>query len=230
MQDGNNNEPGWVFKPGDLPGQNPAPQQPAPSLPDQQRVENSPAPSQSEALGSNQVPSPSEVSEQSPQLSPQPLYDDTYPHVEWTASEYIAHQKSAGWYGLLAISSIGIAAIVYFVTNGDIVSTVVVLVLGLLLGIFSARQPRELSYAIGNTGIHIGQKFYPYESFKTFSVVHDEGLGYVSLEPLRRFMPPLTIHYDPNDEDRIASTLAEYLPHEDHKPDLVDRITRRFRF
>ncbi len=153
-----------------------------------------------------------------------------YPRVEWTASEYIAHQKTGGWYVLLALGSAGVAAVVYFVTDGDLISTSVILILGLSLGVFAARQPRELTYVIDHTGLYIGEKFYPYQSFKTFSVVRDQGLGYISLAPLRRFMPPLTVHYDPEDEDKIAETLSQYLPYDDHKPDITDIIARKIRF
>ena len=151
-------------------------------------------------------------------------------HVEWTASEYLANPKSSGWFLLLALASVVIALIVYFVTGGDIISTVVIGVIGLALGIFAARQPHVLNYSIDDDGLHIGQKFYPYSSFKSFSVVYDNALGYISLMPLKRFMPPLIIHYDPNDEDKIANTLVEYLPLEDHKIDIVDNIAKRFRF
>jgi len=214
MQDGSQNEPGWVFKPGDTPEQ-------ANVTPD-----NPPNPSTSQSEEPSLPPTP--TPETSPAPVPQPNAD--YPHIEWTASEYIAHQKSAGWYGLLALGSIGIAAVVYFVTNGDLIYSSVIVILGLSLGIFAARQPRELQYAIDHTGIHIGEKFYPYQSFKTFSVVRDQGIGYISLAPLRRFMPPLTVHYDPADEDNIAETLSQYLPYDDHKPDITDIISRKIRF
>ncbi len=152
------------------------------------------------------------------------------PHVEWTASEYTANPKSGGWFGLLALATILVAVAVYFLTNGDIVSTAVIVVIAIMFGIFAARQPQTLNYAIDNDGFHIGQKFYPYETFKSFSVMHDGVMGYISLLPLKRFMPPLAIHYDPDDEERIANTLMEYLPYEEHKADVIDTITRKFRF
>jgi hypothetical protein len=83
---------------------------------------------------------------------------------------------------------------------------------------------------VDNSGIHIGAKFYPYVSFKSFSVAQEHAIGYISLMPLKRFMPPLVVHYAPEDEDRIANTLADYLPYEDHKTDMVDNFTRRIRF
>lgn len=159
----------------------------------------------------------------------EPTPDGNRPHVEWTASEYIAHQKSAAWFVLLAGGTIGLAAIVYLVTQ-DAVSTAIIPVLGIILGVFAARQPRVLPYAIDNTGIHIAEKFYPYASFKSFSVADDQAIHYISLLPLRRFMPPLVIHFDPDDEEKIRETLAAYLPYEEHKHDLVDTLSRRLRF
>ncbi len=33
--------------------------------------------------------------------------------VEWTASEYIAHHKTAGWFVLLGLATAGLAIVVY---------------------------------------------------------------------------------------------------------------------
>ena len=151
-------------------------------------------------------------------------------HIEWTASEYIASPKTGGWYVLLAVSSLVLAVAAFFVTGGDILSTAVIAILGILVGVFAARQPRTLSYRISTKGLQIGEKFYPFESFKSFSVANDQAMGFISLLPLKRFMPPLIVHYAPEDEGRIAQTLAEYLPYEDHKPDMIDSLTRKVRF
>lgn len=200
-------KPGFVFKPGD---------------------ESSELPAVHET-GAAAVP------EASPAAAPEPV--ESAPaaprvegaHVEWTASEYVANPKNSGWFMLLGLASALLAVIVYFVTK-DVVSTVITAVLGLLVGIFAARQPRTLNYAIDSQGLHVGQRFYPYNAFKSFSVADEHAMAYISLQPLKRFMPPLSIHYDPADEEKIAQTLAQYLPFEDHKPDMVDNLSRRIRF
>lgn len=201
---------------------------------------------QSQQLPAQQIPQPTPKPITKPVVSAEPIptldsYTDSQqyseandsdytPHVEWTASEYIASPKTTGWFMLLGISSVILAIAVYFLTSGDIVSSSVIVIIAVILGIFSARQPKVLNYAIDSSGFHIGDKFYPYGTFKSFSVVEEgNGLGYISLLPLRRFMPPLVIHYDPNDEEAIANTLLEYLPFEDHKPDMVDSLLKRFR-
>jgi hypothetical protein len=149
--------------------------------------------------------------------------------IEWTASEYIANPKNARWYSLLVIGSVLLAVVVYLVTK-DVISTSVIVILGIIVGVFAARQPKTLHYQLDTSGLQIGEKFYPYEMFKSFSIAQEHAIGFISLLPLKRFMPPIIIHYDPEDEGRIADTLADFLPYEEHKADVVDSLTRRFRF
>jgi hypothetical protein len=149
--------------------------------------------------------------------------------VAWSASEYIANPKNASWFMLLGIVSLVLSVVIYLLTK-DFVSTGVIAVLGIVVGVFAARQPHVLEYQLDQSGIHIAEKFYPYGSFKSFSVVEEGAFGYISLLPLKRFMPPLAIHYSPDDEKQIVETLADYLPFEEHKRDLVESFSRRVRF
>ena len=50
------------------------------------------------------------------------------------------------------------------------------------------------------------------------------------LEPTKRFLPPLTIYFDPSDGEAIFDTLAQHLPHEEKAPDFVERFMRKIRF
>jgi len=218
MQDGEQpNQPGFVFKPGDETAELPPVASPLSTA--EHPVEQS--------LPPDGTPEPT-PSLSAPQADSTPLTTDGN-GVSWTASEYMANPKNAGWFMALAVASVVLAVIVYIVTS-DVVSTIVTAIVGLTVGIFAARQPRTLQYRIDSQGLHIGQKFYPYESFKSFSVASEHAMNYISLQPLKRFMPPLTVHYDPADENQITQTLADYLPFEDHKPDMVENISRRIRF
>lgn len=149
--------------------------------------------------------------------------------VIWTASEYIAHDKSGGWYVLLGLAAVGIAGLVFVITR-EVVSTVVILVMGLAFGAFAARKPQELTYELGSSALRIGQKTYSYNHFKSFSIIEEGAVHSIMLMPLPRFMPPLSIYYDPQDEDKITNALSHYLPYVDRKQDAVDRLMRRVRF
>ncbi|MDB5183216.1 MAG: hypothetical protein JWO47_1000 [Candidatus Saccharibacteria bacterium] len=149
--------------------------------------------------------------------------------VTWSASEYVGHPKNAGWYLMLAGATASVGVIVYFLTR-DVVSTVVIAILGIVVGVFAARQPQVMEYALDRSGIHLGSRFYPYNVFKTFSVAEDGAFSHVTLLPLKRFLPPITVHYSPDDEEKIIKTLADYLPFEEHKNDVIENFSRRVRF
>ncbi len=219
MQEGQQpNEPGQVISPGSLPDS-------LPELPPEPAAITPVAPFS--AISEPPQPAAPDVDPSQPVT--ESTQEDSGAHIEWTASEYITNPKSAGWFGALAIGSVVLAIVVFIVTR-EWLSAIIIGILGIIVGIFAARQPQTLSYRIDSNGLQVGDKFYPYGSFKTFSVAREHAIGFIQLLPLKRFMPPLVIHYAPEDEDRIAEVLASYLPYEEHKADMVDSLTRKLRF
>lgn len=162
-------------------------------------------------------------------------YDDQFsapqqtPAVSWTASEYVAHDKNTGWYLSVVGASVVVAAVVYLITR-DYISPVVVVVLGIAFAAFGARKPQVLDYQIDNSGVHIGPKHYPYELYRTFSVLEEDAVRSILLMPIQRFNLPISLYYDPADETRIVEVLGAHLPHEDRKPAVVDNFMRKIRF
>lgn len=194
-----------------------------------------------EQLSPAPVPQPSppkqpEPPEQAPEPIPFPEDAQLRPGqrpdpnaIVWTASEFIAHEKSSNWYLAILGVTLAIAGLITLLTK-DIISVVVVLVCGLTFGFYGSRQPRQVEYQIDSQGISIGRKFLPYDGFRSFAIVEDGAFSSITLMPLKRFAVQATIYYAPDDEDRIIETLADYLPVEEHKIDAIDRLMRRIRF
>ncbi len=149
--------------------------------------------------------------------------------VTWTASEFIAHHKSAGWYLGLAIGAAVFAAFIFFITR-DVVSVIVVIVAALVLGSYGTRKPRQLEYQVDQKGLTIGGKHHSYEEFKSYSVTPEGAFSGISLMPLKRFAPIITIYYASEDEERIMAVLSPQLPYEEPQRDTVDSLMRRIRF
>jgi len=149
--------------------------------------------------------------------------------VTWTASEFIAHDKSSSWYLWLATGAIVLASLTYLLTR-DKVPAGVVIIVAATFGFLAARKPRELQYVIDDTGIHIAEKTYPYSSFRSFSIIQEEAVESIWFMPLKRFMPPLTVYFDPDDGQKIVNLLSEFLPVENRQLDMVDRLMHRLRF
>ena len=149
--------------------------------------------------------------------------------INWKASEFVEHHKNFSWYTGLILVALILAALVFIATR-DKISTGMVLIAALVLGIFAARKPRVLDYRLDDTGLTIGAKFYDYAAFKSFSVI-DEGPAYsIFLMPMKRFMPGLSLYYDQKDQGKIVDILAQRLPLEDRHVDTVDRFMHRIRF
>lgn len=198
-------------------------QAPAP-LPEPQDVQDEqPRPEQ---------PAPAESSWQyrdDENTAPGPFARHTAAPVSWTASEYVAHDKNAGWYVLVVLAALGLGGLIYLFTR-EWVSPVVVVLLGIAFAAFGARKPQVLEYAIDDAGVRIGQKLYPYGLFRTFSVIEEGAVRSILLMPLQRFNLPINVYYDPADEEKIIDALSFHLPHEDRQLSAIDNLMRKIRF
>lgn len=239
-------QPGqWQFKPGDsIQPQEPVGSQP-PILPNPVPAAS---PNPPAALQTPEAPQALHETAEQPHFNPapsppaeryahQPTATEAYPAattgagdaVTWSASEYIAHQKTAGWYAALAGAAVVVAALVY-VFSHDKVSTSAIIVVAIVFGIYAARKPRVLQYRVDGSGLTIGHKFYSYNQFRSFAVMGETAISNIAFMPLKRFMPLITVYFDPKDEEKIVDLLADRLPMEKFQNDPVDRIMHRIRF
>ncbi len=149
--------------------------------------------------------------------------------ISWTGSEFIAKPKGASWYFALGAIVTVISAIVY-ITVGDVVTIVTLILAGILFAIIAGRAPRQRSFMIDDRGVTVDSKLFPYHDFKSFNVLRDGAIGYIDLRPLRRFMPELSLYYAPEDEQKIFNVLATHLPNEQEGERKVDRLMRKLKF
>lgn len=171
--------------------------------------------------------SPYQLPQENLQLAmPQTLPDE---EISWTASEFIAHQKSPVWYMLLLLVGAAIATLTYFLTK-DVISTASIVIIAVIFAVYAGHKPRVLTYRLDRDGLTIGGKLYAYGQFHSFSVMEEGAIPSIVFMPLKRFMPLLTIYYDPKDEDTIVGMLAERLPLEQRKRDAIDSMLHKIRF
>jgi hypothetical protein len=163
------------------------------------------------------------------QSSPGTLPNSQSSGVGWTASEFIAHHKSAGWYTLLGLAALIVAAVVWLLTK-DVFSSSLVFIGVLLLGVYGAHKPRELTYAVDDLGITIGRIHHSFGEFRSFSVISEGAFASIELVPLRRFAMYTTVYFEPADEDKIVKVLNTHLPIQEPRSDLVEQLMRRIRF
>ncbi|MGF7229104.1 MAG: hypothetical protein ACQR33_03915 [Candidatus Saccharibacteria bacterium] len=148
--------------------------------------------------------------------------------VTWTASEFIAHEKSPLWYFSLMGITIVVVAVVYFVLH-DFVAIAALIFVAILFGFLAAHKPRVLSYHITPAGLTIDRKTYAFSDFKSYGVINEGAFSSITFIPLKRFMPTLSIYYPPEQEAAIVNALSNYLPFAPATHDLIDRLMHRIR-
>lgn len=218
MEDGNIQQPGETV----TPSQSPAPEPPAP-------VSTPPA---SESPIAEKPEHPSDGGpkfDTSKADLPAAAISANGSVITWTASEFIAHAKSFGWYAALFLAAAGFAALVFLITR-DPVSVGVILFGAIMFGIYAGHKPRELEYRVDTRGLTIGSKHFTYDHFRSFSVLPEGAFSSIVFMPLKRFAVPTTIYYAPEDEDKIVGLLGDCLPFEQRGHDAVDRLMHRIHF
>lgn len=225
-------QPGQTISPQSSPAAPPAPAVVTPVTPDQ-----APPPA---AASEPDTPPVAMQQPESKNTSPGPQPDSADPTVtptmhkpgapiSWTASEFIAHDKSTGWYTALAGVTIVVAALVYLLTR-DKISTGVVIVAAIAFGGYAARRPNQQQYALDDQGLHIGSRYFDYNEFRSFCVIDEGSFSSISFVPLKRFGQLISIYYDPADESAIIDLLSARLPIDQRGHDAFDRFLKRIRF
>jgi hypothetical protein len=150
-------------------------------------------------------------------------------NVSWTASEFIDHRRGVIWYSWLALATVALTVLVYWLTK-DYFAAAVIAVLGLIVAAVSQWKPRQLQYRLTDKGLHIEQKFYPYSQFKFFSIIHENDLSSLVLSQTKRYLPPLSVFIDADDEPAITELVGEHLPLQPGNADRIEQLSRRLRF
>lgn len=148
--------------------------------------------------------------------------------IEWAASEYIEHSRGASWYLGLIVAAVVIAGVLYLLTK-DYIASIIVVITAIVVAVFSLQKPREVTYSLSPEGLLIGEKLYSYGHFKSFSIVREGGLSSINLMPIKRFLPVISLYFEPTQEANIVQVLGQHLPYEQRQPDRVDRLSRRLK-
>jgi hypothetical protein len=239
--DGDSQQPGntgnWQYKPEDT-GTNAAqkPVAQTPQVPVASVQQTNPAPAVAATAETTDAAADTSTadSEYDESVDDQAEDDEEYlpahPEVAWTATEFIAHEKSTVWYAALFGVAVVLALLVYLLSR-DKVSAGIIVVVGIIFGVTAGRKPRSVQYLVDQHGITVNRAFRSYTEFKSFALVEEAAVDSIIFMPLKRFTLPLSLYVEPQDVDAVVAKLSDYLPldpHHDH--DLIDQFVQRIHF
>lgn len=88
----------------------------------------------------------------------------------WKVMEREHYQHSRQW--MLVFGSIALGLLIFAVLTGNYMFALVILIVCFIIVFNEHEEPGKLEFVIGTEGIMLGDKFYDYDEFKSFSVLY----------------------------------------------------------
>lgn len=148
--------------------------------------------------------------------------------VSWEASEFVHRDKNSSWFiGTIVVGAL-FALFALFVLK-EMLFTIVIVVMTATVLFLAARPPRILRYQLTEGGLRINETHYAYHEFRGFGVVMDGGIHYITLLPIKRFMPAIDLYFPQENGETIVDLLGAHIPMQTVTPDIIDRLAQYLR-
>ena len=151
------------------------------------------------------------------------------PPISWSAQEYIHPDKGPYWFVIFGVLVIGFIAVDFFLLRSWTFSALVI-VMAVAVMVYIRRPPRTISYSVSpRQGLHVGERLYHFEEFRSFGVIDDDGNHSIMLIPRKRFSPGVSVYFPEDVGEKVVDTFGHQLPMEDIKLDPIDHLVRKLR-
>lgn len=155
--------------------------------------------------------------------------DNKKTDVSWSAAEYEYQPKSSEWFWVLGIITLALAIAALLLKNILFASFIVLA--GFTIALYGTKRPGEVKFSITGRGIQIADRFYPYESLKSFWIRYDPPRK-KELEIISKklFMPRFVLPLGEADPNEVRAILGRALTEEEAKESLAEAVAERLGF
>lgn len=169
-----------------------------------------------------------DTTEPIPDTMPESPVADLAQPFSWTAPESVHVARGKGWYVVFGAVILGLMALAIFIFESWTFA-ILLPVMAIATIMLITKKPRDINYAVGPKGIHIGDKLYDYSEFRAFGIYQDaEPLSIIVL-PVKRFSPGITLYFSEAEGETIVDMLGARLPLQEVKHDAFDKLIRLIR-
>ncbi|MFH1291811.1 MAG: hypothetical protein ABIH87_01265 [bacterium] len=149
---------------------------------------------------------------------------------KWQVREYEKPGSDRRWYTMMGLA--GALLLIFGLFTGNYLFILVIVLFAIILFLHSMQDPMEVDFAITETGIVLGNKFYRYSELENFWIIYNPPevknlyFGMRSVIKHRLQIPLLD-----NDPRAIHDYLAQYMVEEFENEDepFSDRLARLFK-
>lgn len=143
--------------------------------------------------------------------------------IRWQATEYVHQERTALWFVVLALVVIVLMALAIIVIK-SVTFAILLPVMAATLVIYVKRPPAANDYIVSRKGLHINDRLYTYDQFRSFGLVQHAGHNSIVLVPRKRFQIGQTLYFPDEVGEPLVDMLAARLPMKEVQPDLVDKL------
>jgi hypothetical protein len=154
--------------------------------------------------------------------------EDDQAALRWQAPEYINQDKSSRWFIMFGVVVLALMDVSIFVIQA-VTFTILIPVMAAALFVYMRRPAQIVDYTVSRKGVHIDDKLYTYDMFRSFSVVSHAGSHSVVLVPRKRFQMAVTAYFPEEVGEPLVDMLAARLPMQTRTPDFLDKLLARLR-
>ncbi len=149
--------------------------------------------------------------------------------VSWSAPEYDHQPKSKEWFWALGILTFALIVAALLLKNFLFASFI--LLAGFTVALYGVKKPAIIKYSVSGGGVKIAEKFYPYESLKSFWIRYEPpAKKELELITKKIIMPRLILPLEDADPNEVRAILIKVLKEEEVQESLSEIIARRLGF
>jgi hypothetical protein len=146
---------------------------------------------------------------------------------EWFIKEYEQYDRGNRWYLVMILA--GVLLVIYALFTANYLFALVIILFGIVLYVHEMQPPLEVYFAITETGIIIGRKFYKFSELGSFWMIYnppDVKNLYFRIKNVVRYRLKIPLHnFDPRPiRDYIKQYLIEEMDQEEEP--ISDRLAR----
>lgn len=142
--------------------------------------------------------------------------------VEWITIEHAYYEKSNDWFWIVGI--IGITAALLAIILGNLLFAVLIVIAAATVIIRGGKIPNLILIKLGPSGVRIGEKLYPYQSFKSFSIDEEDELPILTLVPKGFAITQLRFPIEEVDLETVRDYLLDHLDESYHEHSFAESI------
>lgn len=143
--------------------------------------------------------------------------------IRWQSTEYMHQERTALWFVMLAIVVVVLMVVAVLLIK-SITFAILLPVMAVTLVMYVKRPPSLNDYIISRKGLHINDRLYTYDQFRSFGVVQHGGHNSIVLVPRKRFQIGQTLYFPEEVGEPLVDMLAARLPMKEVQPDVIDKI------